>query len=187
MCKVSNIESNTLTASFDEWFANLQDKELSFDLKEEVDNVTFEELLAPIAPYESFVPETIEPMMEYPSPISYPSPSSVDTYEVFSLPKKRTLEDSCSFSSDPQIVKKRQRQNEAAKRCRQKKLDQLKEAQELSQQFEKEKFEMSVKLAVLEKEKQAWLLREKDMQHQIATLKQQLDDSHMILMNMKKQ
>jgi hypothetical protein len=182
MCKVSNIQSNTLTTSFDEWFANLQDKDISMDFKGEVDDVTFEQLLAPIPPYESFIPETIEPMMEYPSPISYPSPSSIDSSEIFSQSNKRQSEDQV----DSQLIKKRQRQNDAAKRCRQKKLDQLKEAQDLAQKFEKEKFEMSVRLAVLEKEKQAWVLRERDMQHQLATLKQQLDESHMILMNMKK-
>jgi hypothetical protein len=139
--------------------------------------------LTPLPPYELFTPETIEPMVEYPSPMSYPSPSFIDTSDMFTInTNKRSFEDPI----DSQLMKKRQRQNDAAKRCRQKKMDQIKEAQEMAQKFEKEKFEMSVRLAVLEKEKQAWVIREREMQHQLATLKQQLDESHMILMNMHK-
>jgi hypothetical protein len=120
--------------------------------------------------------------VDYPSPISYPSPVSVEPSEIMSdsLSKKRAV------SPDEALTKKRQRQNEAAKRCRQKKMDLLNEAQEQARKFEQEKFEMSVRLAVLEKEKQAWLLREKEMQHELNRLKQQLDESHLILMNVKK-
>ena len=137
MCKVSNIQSNFST-SFDEWFSNLQDKDIQFDIKQELDDVTFEQLLAPIPPYEVYTPETIEPVeyssamepMEYPSPISYSSiPSPVNNE------KKRLHEEEV----DDQILRKRKRQNEAAKRCRQKKLDLIQEAQEQAEQEQKER------------------------------------------------
>jgi hypothetical protein len=76
-------------------------------------------------------------------------------------------------------------QNEAAKRCRQKKLDQLQECQAQAKRLEQDKFELSVRLAVMEKEKAAWLVREKEMQARMALLKGQLDESHILLMKLK--
>lgn len=46
-------------------------------------------------------------------------------------------------------------------------------------------FEMSVRLAVLEKERAAWLIKEKELQERVQLLKCQLDESHLILMRMK--
>jgi hypothetical protein len=80
---------------------------------------------------------------------------------------------------------KAKKQNEAARKCRQKKQDQLVETQQKVQYLEKEKFDISIRLAILEKEKQSWLLRETEMQKTVKFLKNQLDQSHMIMMGMK--
>lgn len=43
---------------------------------------------------------------------------------------------------------------------------------------------MSVRLAVLEKEREAWVARERDLQMQVDSLKQKLDGSHMLMMQL---
>jgi hypothetical protein len=183
MCLVKNLQQTT--QDFDSWFSNLNQ-----DFKVEntkVEDVIFEQLLAPLPPYEPVIPfqpavftETIE-TIEYPT--SYPSPTSLYSQSGEDpQPLKRKEVD-----IDEQLIKKRQRQNEAAKRCREKKLSALQEAQENAKRFEQQSFELSVKLAVLEKEQQAWVVKEKEMQQQVEMLKQQLDESHLILMKMTAQ
>ncbi|KAJ3273360.1 hypothetical protein HDV01_004577 [Terramyces sp. JEL0728] len=113
-------------------------------------------------------------------PTTVPSPESISLpFEVKS--EKRPLDSVDSVDTES---KKRQKQNEAARRCRQKKLDQLKSYQDTLSNFEKEKFEMSVRLAVLEKEREAWIARERDLQLQVNSLKQKLDGSHMLMMQL---
>lgn len=93
-----------------------------------------------------------------------------------------------STPEDPiteEVARKRQKQNEAAKKCRQKRLSQLQECQQKVEQSEKEKFELTVKLAVLEKEKEAWILKEQEMNLRMERLRAQLDQSHHTLMSMK--
>jgi hypothetical protein len=93
-----------------------------------------------------------------------------------------------STPDDPiteEVALKRQKQNEAAKRCRQKRLSQLQEYQQKVEQSEKEKFELAVRLAVLEKEKEAWILKEREMTLRMEKLRAQLDQSHQALMSMK--
>jgi hypothetical protein len=166
MCRVKNLQQTS--QDFDSWF-NTLNQQVKVDTESEV---TFEQLLAPLPAYDPtpFQPVFAEPIEAtvYPSPISIPSPQ-IET-------KRKAVEE-----IDDALLLKRQKQNEAAKRCRQKKLNQLQEAQEQARIFEQESFQLSVKLAVMEKEKQAWLMKEKEMQQQISMLKQQLDESHLIL------
>jgi hypothetical protein len=170
MCRVKNLTNTSL--DFDSWFANLKtDAMENVSIPEFQGEIDLDELLAPLPMFEStFTPETIEPIQvtSYPSP----PPSHVPVPNL-----KR------SSPVETQVLQKRQRQNEAAKRCRQKKVSLIHQSQAMAKAFEEEKFQMSVQLAVLEKEKLAWISRERELQHQIATLKQQLDESHMILMN----
>jgi hypothetical protein len=174
MCRVKNL-TNT-SQDFDSWFANLKAEDGNklpvFD-----EQFDFQELLAPLPMFEpEYTPVKVETVM-YPSPTpSYPSPPP-------SLAPQNTKTLAPSFEESS--AKKRQRQNEAAKRCRQKKLTLIQQSQEQTKKFEQEKFEMSIRLAVLEKEKQAWLARERDMQQQLDILKRQLDESHMIIISMK--
>ncbi|KAI8895137.1 hypothetical protein BC833DRAFT_602369 [Globomyces pollinis-pini] len=156
----------------------------------------FYSLVSDIAPVDNVS------MQSQPIPFQYPSPQSVESIaspkpvERLASPqpammvapkseticKKRELQD----DEDAALFKKRQRQNEAAKRCREKKLNQLQAAQQQVQKFEKEKFEMAVKLAVLEKEREAWQARENELQRRIQSLKMQLDESQMMLLKSAK-
>jgi hypothetical protein len=174
MCRVKNLTSTS--QDFDSWFANLKTEDVN-KLPAVDGQFDFQELLAPLPMFESeYIPVKVETIM-YPSPPpSHPSPppSFVTQTTTRLAPSHEELS-----------AKKRQRQNEAAKRCRQKKVTLIQQSQEQTKKFEKEKFEMSIRLAVLEKEKQAWLDRERDLQRQLNVLKQQLDESHMIIINMK--
>ncbi|KAI8894034.1 hypothetical protein BC833DRAFT_606350 [Globomyces pollinis-pini] len=140
---------------------------------------------------------------QYPSPrsveiVSSPQPEMVSSpkqREMVSSPKSITKSTSCQSLSpikhktkkrsltdeDPVLLKKRQRQNEAAKRCREKRSNQLQMAQQQVQQIEQDKFDMAVKLAVIEKERDAWQIREQDLQQRIHQLKVQLDETQMLL------
>jgi hypothetical protein len=173
MCRVNNLTSTS--QDFDSWFANLKTDDIQQQIPEFNGETNFDELLAPLAIFESsYTPEIIEPIK---FEQNYPSPPP--SYLIPPPTLKRANDE------DDEVMKKRQRQNEAAKRCRQKKLSLIQQSKDISKKFEEDMFQMSVKLAVLQKEKQAWMMKETDMQHQLATLKQQLDESHMILMNLK--
>ena len=123
------------------------------------------------------------------SPLSIMSPTKKEnvTLEYVSRPTKANNVKRSS-PDDPiteEVARKRQKQNEAAKKCRQKRISQLQECQQKVEQSEKEKFELSVRLAVLEKEKEAWILKEKEMNLRMERLRAQLDQAHQTLMTMK--
>jgi hypothetical protein len=75
-------------------------------------------------------------------------------------------------SEENSLSKKKRKQNEAAQRCRQKKADQIQLYQESIKKLEEEKFEMSVQIAVLTKEKEAFNAREAEMQKTLNDLKE---------------
>jgi hypothetical protein len=174
MCHIKNLQQTT-QQDFDSWFEALKD---DIKVKTDLDSeLNFEQLLAPLPTYPP-VEYIVESPMQFPSVVSYPSPTSSGSENSYTptLCQKREAE------VDQGLHRKRQRQNEAAKRCRLKKLNQLQESQEMVKRFEQERFDMSVKLAILEKEKISWLQKEKEMEARIRLLKSQLDESHMILM-----
>jgi hypothetical protein len=114
------------------------------------------------------------------------APKTNITVEYVSRPSKANNVKRSS-PEDPitaEVALKRQKQNEAARRCRQKRLSQLQECQQKVEQVEKEKFDLSVRLAVLEKEKEAWILKEQEMNMRMEKLRAQLDQSHHTLLSM---
>ena len=86
--------------------------------------------------------------------------------------KKRAME---TMSDEEKLILKRQKQNAAASRCRQKKADQIANLESQVVSLEKEKFELSLKLAVLQQEKKAWLTRENCLEKDLLSLQGQLD------------
>jgi Basic region leucine zipper len=86
-----------------------------------------------------------------------------------------------STPDDPiteEVALKRQKQNEAARKCREKRSSKLQECEKRVEETEKEKFELSVRVAVLEKE--AWILKEQEMNLRIEKLRAQLDQSRRV-------
>ncbi|KAJ3323258.1 hypothetical protein HDV06_002025 [Boothiomyces sp. JEL0866] len=185
MCHIKNLQTPTTSTlnvnanDFDAWFESLKtDLKMSPELDTLTPPLPFEDSYQQLFPQ---LPLAFEPSAPVPAsiptvaPVDYPSPTSTN-----SLKREHS-----EVEVDEALMKKRQRQNDAAKRCRQKKLNQLQECQEKAKRFENEMFEMSVRLAVLEKERTAWLVREKELQERVQLLKCQLDESHLILMRMK--
>ena len=83
-----------------------------------------------------------------------------------------------SSPDDPiteEVARKRQKQNEAAKKCRQKRISQLEEYQDRVNLAERDNFDLSVRVAVLEREKCAWIKKEKELVACRYSLKAQLD------------
>lgn len=178
MCHVSNLQTTTKVEEFDQWFESLKGDFI------QTNDVSFDELLKQDTAYPQYQDYPLakefpafqqQEFSEYPSPqYDYPSPKSLQAQTPKELPQ--------TVAPPQDLSLKRKRQNEAAKRCRQKKLNQLQESQLLVSQYEKEKFEMAVRLAVLEKEKVGWLQREKQLNSRILALREQLDESHLVLM-----
>ena len=81
--------------------------------------------------------------------------------------KKSTLEDPIT----DEIDRKRQKQNEAAKKSRDKKLVQLQVYKQQVEELEREKFELAVKVACLENERLSWQRKEAEMQMTIDSLR----------------
>ncbi|KAJ3345660.1 hypothetical protein HDU91_007283 [Kappamyces sp. JEL0680] len=73
-----------------------------------------------------------------------------------------------------ELAAKRQKQNAAAKRCREKREKALSEATDRAELAEKEKFRLSLRVAVLEKEKEAWLAREQELLRKLQFLQGQV-------------
>lgn len=103
-----------------------------------------------------------------PSSVSYPEPTN-DT-SVSSRKRRATTDENI----DEALMAKRQKQNEAAKKSRQKKLNQLQEYKERAEAAEREKFELRVKVAVLEEDKASRIKKEKEMADTIAALQAKL-------------
>jgi hypothetical protein len=83
-------------------------------------------------------------------------------------------------------ARKRQKQNQAAQRCRQKKLDKLHEFESQVKLLEEEKFNLSVRIAVLEQEKKDWAERESKMEMKMKSLQGIIDDHQFYLMGRHK-
>ena len=191
-------QTNQLAEEFDAWFETLN-SELNMDKQSPTqdyilttpDTFSFE-MLSPLPsdPFMDSMPSPPETILLPETLIAPPSEAilNMKPIEIKSMPRKannvkRATPDEPITEA---LAKKRQKQNEAAKRCRQKRLDQLVECQNIVKKSEQEKFELSVRLAVLEKERSAWLVREAEMNARLDQLKAQLDESHMILMSMKR-
>jgi hypothetical protein len=191
-------QNNQLAEEFDAWFETLN-SELNMDKQSPTqdyllttpDTFSFE-MLSPLPsdPFMDSMPSPPETILLPETLVAPPSEAilNMKPIEIKSMPRKannvkRATPDEPITEA---LAKKRQKQNEAAKRCRQKRLDQLMECQNLVKKSEQEKFELSVRLAVLEKERAAWLVREAEMNARLDQLKAQLDESHMILMSMKR-
>ncbi|KAJ3273362.1 hypothetical protein HDV01_004579 [Terramyces sp. JEL0728] len=181
MCHIKNLQAPTTSTlnvnanDFDVWFESLK---TDLKMSPELDTLT-PPLLFEDESYQQLFPQlplaSLATSIPAVAAVDYPSPTSTQSLK----------RDYSEVEVDEALMKKRQRQNDAAKRCRQKKLNQLQECQEKAKRFEDEMFEMSVRLAVLEKERSAWLVKEKELQERVQSLKFQLDESHLILMRMK--
>ena len=113
------------------------------------------------------------------SPLSIMSPTKKEnvTLEYVSRPTKANNVKRSS-PDDPiteEVARKRQKQNEAAKKCRQKRISQLEEYQDRVNLAERDNFDLSVRVAVLEREKCAWIKKEKELVACRYSLKAQLD------------
>lgn len=122
-------------------------------------------LSSPEIPQIKFIPsikslDSIKPLQLDPiHPIHFSSTAS----------QKRAAE---QFEPETVESKKKRKQNEAAQRCRQRKADQIQYYQDTIKKLEDEKFEMSVQIAVLTQEKEAFNAREADMQKTLNDLKE---------------
>ena len=86
-------------------------------------------------------------------------------------------------STDIQSLK-RKRQNDAAKRCRMKKLSQIEQSQEVINSLRSENFEMEKKLRVYEQERLSQLAREQEMQEEIKKLRQEVIEANNLAMKL---
>jgi Basic region leucine zipper len=200
-------QSGEAAQDFDAWFETIN-KELP-DFDEEA--AFFKQ--SPKYPFEMDMPLPELPLSEYSTPFSTASPPSglstlrpvissaqdippidvqekqekpIVTVQYVTRPAKANNVKR-STPDDPiteEVALKRQKQNEAARKCRLKRLSKLQECEKRVEETEKEKFELSVRVAVLEKEKEAWILKEQEMNLRIDKLRAQLDHSHRTLMHM---
>lgn len=88
--------------------------------------------------------------------------------------QKRKLGNTNAKKSDEgtteEVRNKRQKQREAAKRCREKRLGELQIAEDRAAKAEAEKLELLIRVKVLESEKKNWMEMEKQLQKEIYNL-----------------
>lgn len=85
-------------------------------------------------------------------------------------PAKKSEED-----LSPELAMKRQKQNEAAKKSREKKMSILQTAVERAENAEKLNFDLSVRIAVLEEEKKGWQVKEREMEEKLELLRMRVE------------
>ncbi|KAJ3047669.1 hypothetical protein HK102_012866 [Quaeritorhiza haematococci] len=106
---------------------------------------------------------------------------SSDDDDVFvkPLPVKRSR-----ISSDeeeklsPEALIKRQRNTEAARRSRQRKVEKMEGLQDQVRDLENDRNKLKLRVAVLENERSSWNAREKELLSRVSHLEQQLAESH---------
>ena len=172
MCHIKNLqqfvqtEAPAIEQDFTNWF-------LSIDSN-----------LSPLEPEEPVFPITTissvasSPSMEY----FTNSNLAVEDYNFHSPESISIAKEDDNLAKKRKKVRNDNKQNEAAKRCRKKKQSQMKETHDSIRNLEDEKFQLKMHVAVLEKERQAFLSRESDMQSEIQSLKKQLDESQKLLL-----
>ena len=98
-------------------------------------------------------------------------------------PKKRkmTKEDIEKLTEEELLQLKRAKNNEAARKSRERKVKRLEDLEQLLAKSEGEKNELQLKVAIMESEKNTWLARERELVHRILSLETQLNESHMAL------
>ncbi|KAH6566899.1 hypothetical protein BASA50_002584 [Batrachochytrium salamandrivorans] len=119
------------------------------------------------------------------SAASTPSTSGVSNSHIG--PKRKTEDfdgfmDDLQNESTPQAIK-RARNNEAARRSRERKMKRLEELEIQVSQLDTDKADLTVRLAVLENERSAWAHRERELLNRALTLEKQLNESHQALMS----
>jgi len=96
------------------------------------------------------------------------------SFDLSSRLQKRKIGNTNAKKSEDGISddlrRKRQKQREAAKRCREKRMSALQIAEERADKAEAEKLELLVKVRVLEEAKKEWMLKEQDLQQKIFNL-----------------
>lgn len=106
----------------------------------------------------------------------YPSASSPETIIIPSASNKKTKRKGTNDNTDTdEVFLKKQKQNAAASRCRQKKANQMNELETQVSTLESEKFNLTLQIAALEQEKKEWISRESFLEKDIRSLQTQLD------------
>ncbi|KAJ3323259.1 hypothetical protein HDV06_002026 [Boothiomyces sp. JEL0866] len=113
----------------------------------------------------------------------YPTPTmcefqtdTICTTKSECSPDLGTAKNQTDFSQQEILTRKRQKQNEAARRCRLKKANQLLEFKDLVCKLQNQLFEKDIRLTILEKEQNEWQKREEEYKRQIELLKKERDD-----------
>ncbi|KAI8921599.1 hypothetical protein BC831DRAFT_476469 [Entophlyctis helioformis] len=83
---------------------------------------------------------------------------------------------------DSPLAVKRARNNEAARRSRERKMRRLEELEVQVTALDAEKADLLVRLAVVENERTSWMNRERELVHRVLALESQLGESHRALM-----
>ncbi|KAI8813206.1 hypothetical protein BJ742DRAFT_475151 [Cladochytrium replicatum] len=99
---------------------------------------------------------------------------------------KRAHDDAHSGSdtcSDP-LAAKRQKNTEAARRSRQRKMVQMETLQNQVSELQGENSRLNVRLAVVESERDQWVAKENELMERIRNLERQLNESHMAVVSL---
>ncbi|EGF82194.1 hypothetical protein BATDEDRAFT_36745 [Batrachochytrium dendrobatidis JAM81] len=103
------------------------------------------------------------------------------------LTKRKTDEDLAAhddaYNGSNPLAVKRARNNEAARRSRERKMKKLVELEVQVTHLDTEKTDLLVRLAVLESERTTWMHRERELAHRVLALETQLSESHRALMH----
>ncbi|KAJ3273361.1 hypothetical protein HDV01_004578 [Terramyces sp. JEL0728] len=111
------------------------------------------------------------PTSEFPSEAKYTDPPHNPIDSKYPTPISTEF-----LNKEAVIVRKRQKQNEAARRCRAKKANELSEYKDLVTKLQNQLFEKDIRLAIIEKERVEWQKREQEYTRQIEMLKKERDD-----------
>jgi hypothetical protein len=186
MCHVKNLSSiKPDEQTFDAWFHQLdgmqEEPHANYAANLKYAPAPFDYgyyQYTPLSPPVSLEAEymSLDPMNIMPPPTEVPVKQEPTSHKTTVKREREEVDDA--------LLKKRRKQNEAAQRCRQRKADTIKQFDATVKTLESEKFDLSVRVAVLEKEKQAWISREEELEASLKAIKEQLAAAQSALLRM---
>lgn len=178
-------------SSFDSWLDMLkpstlnqpqqQEKDLSCLLPTTANQMTIENMM-PSPPHTSpsLSATSLKALDSMASPFVMKDSKVVTQKNTKKATKKRK---EVEENVDDALYVKRQRNNEAARRSRERKVRRLEELEAQVHSLETEKSDLMIRLAVLDNERSSWMSRERELAHRVLALESQLGESHRALMN----
>ncbi|KAI8913628.1 hypothetical protein EDD86DRAFT_201119 [Gorgonomyces haynaldii] len=176
MCFLKTDKQVSPTDQFDQWLELLKPTDTLFATEAPVELFPDLDTMPEITSFD--IPQTMNEQLMTPETLSPSTVSSpIMSQSVEKTQRKRKQED-----VSPELLLKRQRNNEAARKSRERRLQKIDDLSHQVGELTAQNTQLTMKMAVLEAERTLMLEREKNLHKRILELENQLGESHKALL-----